>query len=119
MGQRPAGTREVRGWAWLINYCSPWTPKDAGGWLTIATSGSYNAGRGRLALPARPASPTPVGVGFPFVGSKKTTLDRLFREMGISLTPDAQARLDALPEQFLDFVAAPARFAAQTEAKAA
>ena len=48
-----------------------------------------------------------------FVGGKKTTLARLFREQGISPTPEAQARLDALPEQFLDFVVAPANFAAQ------
>ncbi len=54
-----------------------------------------------------------------FVGGKKATLDRLFREKGIVLTPEAQARLDALPEQFLDFAAAPENFTAQTEAKAA
>ncbi len=57
--------------------------------------------------------------GVSFVGGKKTTLARLFREKGISPTPEAQARLDALPEQFLDFVVAPASFAAQLEAKAA
>ncbi len=48
-----------------------------------------------------------------FVGGKKTTLARLFREKGISLTPEAQARFDALPEQFLDFAVAPASFAVQ------
>ncbi len=51
--------------------------------------------------------------GFSFVGGKKTTLARLFREKGISLTPEALARLDALPKQFLDSVAAPASFAAK------
>ncbi len=51
--------------------------------------------------------------GFPFVGGKKATLDRLFREKGISLTAEAQARFDALPEQFMDFIAAPERFAVQ------
>ncbi len=51
--------------------------------------------------------------GVSFVGGKKATLHRLFREKGISLKPEAQARFDALPEQFLDFVAAPASFAAQ------
>ncbi len=51
--------------------------------------------------------------GVSFVGGKKTTLARLFREKGISPTPEAQARFDALPEQFLDFIAAPASFAAQ------
>ncbi len=51
--------------------------------------------------------------GVSFVGGKKTTLDRLFREKGISLTAEAQARFDALPEQFQDFIAAPERFAVQ------
>ncbi len=51
--------------------------------------------------------------GVSFVGGKKATLDRLFREKGISLTTEAQARLDALPEQFMDFIAAPERFAVQ------
>ncbi len=45
-----------------------------------------------------------------FVGGKKATLERLFREKGISLTPEAQARFDALPEQFMDFIAAPEKF---------
>ncbi len=54
-----------------------------------------------------------------FVGGRKATLAHLFREKGISLTPEALARFDALPEQFLDFVAAPASFAAQLEAQAA
>ena len=57
--------------------------------------------------------------GFSFVGGKKATLDRLFREKGVSLTPEAQSRLDALPEQFLDFVTAPASFTVQMEAEAA
>ncbi len=48
-----------------------------------------------------------------FVGGKKATLERLFREKGISLTPEALARLDALPEQFMDFIATPERFAVQ------
>ncbi len=51
--------------------------------------------------------------GVSFVGGKKATLDRLFREKGIFLTPEAQARFDALPEQFIDFIAAPERFAVQ------
>ncbi len=51
--------------------------------------------------------------GVSFVGGKKTTLARLFREKGISLTLEAQARFDALPEQVLDFAAAPASFAVQ------
>ncbi len=57
--------------------------------------------------------------GFSFVGGRKATLGRLFREKGISLMPEAQTRFDTLPEQFLDFIAAPASFAAQLEAEAA
>ncbi len=58
--------------------------------------------------------------GVSFVGGKKATLDRLFREKGISLTAEAQARFDALPESFLDFVATPELFVAQRpEAEAA
>ncbi len=51
--------------------------------------------------------------GVSFVGGKKATLHRLFREKGISLTHEAQTRFDALPEQFMDFIVAPERFAVQ------
>jgi len=37
----------------------------------------------------------------------------------VVLTPAAQARLDALPGDFLDFIAFPEIFAEQPEAKAA
>ena len=57
--------------------------------------------------------------GGSFVGGKKATLARLFGERGISLTPEAQARFDVLPERFMDFVAIPERFAEQPEAEAA
>ncbi len=57
--------------------------------------------------------------GVSFVGGKKATLGRIFREKGIFLTPEAQARFDALPERFMDFVEVPASFAAQVEAEAA
>ncbi len=57
--------------------------------------------------------------GVSFVGGKKATLRRVLGEKGVVLTPEAQARLDVLPEQFLNFFAAPASFAAQLEAEAA
>ncbi len=57
--------------------------------------------------------------GVSFVGGKKATLGRIFREKGVVLTAEAQARLDALPERFMDFIAAPERFFARPEAKAA
>ncbi len=57
--------------------------------------------------------------GVSFIGGTKATLRRVLREKGVVLTVEAQARLDALPEQFLEFVAAPESFAAQLEAEAA
>ena len=57
--------------------------------------------------------------GVSFIGGKKATLGRISREKGIVLTAEAQARLDALPERFMDFIAAPERFFVRPEAKAA
>ncbi len=57
--------------------------------------------------------------GISFVGSEKRILRRVLLEAGVVLAPEAQARLNALPELFLDFIAAPQRFAARLEAKAA
>ncbi len=54
-----------------------------------------------------------------FIGGKKATLHRVLGEKGVVLTAEAAARLDALPERFLDFVAAPERFFAQPVAEAA
>ncbi len=54
-----------------------------------------------------------------FVGSEKRVLHRCICGAGVVLTPEALARLDALPEQFLDFVVGPASFAIQIEAEAA
>ena len=42
-----------------------------------------------------------------FVGGKRATLERLFREKCIVLTPEAQKRLDALPNEFRDFIVEP------------
>ncbi len=78
-----------------------------------ATSGCFNAGCGHPGTPSAPVSPTRAGAGFPYVGGKKPTLRRLFREKGIDLTNEAQTRFDALPEQFMDFVESPERFAAR------
>ncbi len=73
--------------------------------------------------PARPANRSGIAEsgwrGVSFVGGRKATLARLIREKGISLTPEAQARFDALPKQFLDFITVPDGFAAQHVAEAA
>ena len=39
-----------------------------------------------------------------FVGSTKRVLTRVLGEKDVVLTPEAQARLDALPERFMDFI---------------
>ncbi len=57
--------------------------------------------------------------GVSFVGGKKATLRRVLGEKGVVLTPEAQARLDALPDNFAAFITAPERFFAQPEAEAA
>ncbi len=57
--------------------------------------------------------------GVSFIGGKKATLHRVLGEKGVVLTPEAVARLDALPERFTGFIAAPERFFARPEAKAA
>ena len=54
-----------------------------------------------------------------FIGGTKATLRRVLGEKGVVLTPETQARLDALPERFMDFIVAPASFAAQLKAEAA
>ena len=85
---------------------------DANQWIIQRRVGSPRPGKG--------AAVRDTGWrGISFIGSKKATLERLFREKGISLTPEAQARLDALPERFMDFIAVPERFVAQLEAEAA
>jgi len=48
--------------------------------------------------------------GVSFIGSDQRTLRRCLIEKGVILTPAARANLDALPEQFLDFIAAPDSF---------
>ncbi len=54
-----------------------------------------------------------------FIGGTKATLARVLGEKGVVLTAEAAARLDALPERFMDFIAAPERFFARPEAEAA
>ncbi len=55
----------------------------------------------------------------PKAGIEKRVLARVLAEREIVLTPEAKAKLDALPERFIDFVAAPERFFARPEAEAA
>jgi len=45
--------------------------------------------------------------GISFIGSEKRVLRRCIREAGVILTAAAEAQLDQLPEQFLDFIANP------------
>lgn len=52
-----------------------------------------------------------------FIGSNKRVLERVLGEKGVVLTAEAQARLDALPECFMDFIAAPDEIVPQEPAK--
>ena len=45
--------------------------------------------------------------GVAFIGSDKRVLGRVLGEKGVVLTAEAQARFDALPGRFMDFIAAP------------
>ncbi len=81
--------------------------------MTRAAKTAKKQGRPFQAAPMAPLARPLAGRRFSFVGGAKTTLARLFREKGIVLTLEAQSRLDALPEQFVDFIAAPERFAVQ------
>ena len=40
-----------------------------------------------------------------FIAGEKRVLPRVLREKGVVLTAEAQARIDALPEKFRDFLA--------------
>ncbi len=51
-----------------------------------------------------------------YVGLDKCVLYRCIRERGVVLTPEAVARLDALPERFADFIAEPEWLFARPEA---
>ncbi len=57
--------------------------------------------------------------GASFIGSEKRVLRRVLGEKGVILTAEAQARLDTLPDMFMDFIAAPERLFARPEAVAA
>ncbi len=46
---------------------------------------------------------------------RKAALPRLFREKGVVLTAEAQARFGALPERFKNFIAAPEMFVVNCE----
>ncbi len=98
MADRPLFKLDAEG-RWRLSY-------DRQQWVIQRRAGSPRPGKGSA---VRDTGWKAVS----FVGGKKTTLARLFREKGISLTLEAQARFDALPERFLDFSAVPVRFAEQ------
>ncbi len=104
MADRPLFNLDTKG-RWRLAY-------DAQQWVIQRRTG-----------PARPANRSGIAEsgwrGVSFVGGRKATLARLLGEKGISLTAEAQARFDALPEQFLDFIAVPEKFAEQPSLQAA
>ena len=70
----------------------------------IRCNGSSSAGRLCRAPQRWATAPSRVGGRYP-VGSTKRVLHRVLSEKGVVLTAEAQARLDALPERFLAFLA--------------
>ena len=104
MADNPLFTLDADG-RWRLAY-------DSNQWIIQRRKGS-----------ARPANRSGIAEsgwrGVSYVGGTKTTLRRVLRETGVVLTAEAQARLDALPEQFLNFVVAPVSFATHIEAEAA
>ena len=77
--------------------------------MTIS-NGWSSAGWGRRDSPTAVLCVSRAGRALSFIGSDKRVLRRVIREAGVILTPAARANLDALPEQFLDFIAAPDSF---------
>ncbi len=106
MADKPLFNLDAEG-RWRLAY-------DSQQWVVQRRSGKARA----AGLEARPSRGSG-WEGASFIGSEKRVLRRVLGEKGVVLTAEAQARLDVLPEQFLDFVAAPASFAAQLEAEAA
>ncbi|MCZ6861709.1 MAG: hypothetical protein O7I42_15780 [Alphaproteobacteria bacterium] len=84
---------------WRLSY-------DRQQWILQRRAGSPRAGKGSA---VRDTGWKAVS----FIGSEKRVLHRCICEAGVVLIPEALARLDALPEQFLDFVVAPVSFAAK------
>ena len=85
--------------------------------MTVS-NGCFNAGGGHQGAPSAPVSPTLAGGQYPSLAAPRP-LARVLGEKGVVLTAEAAARLDALPERFMDFVEVPASFATQLEAEAA
>ena len=71
----------------------------------MITSGCSNVERGLYAQIRGATLASPNGAAQTYIGSEKRILYRCIRERGIVLTPEAQARLDALPERFMAFLA--------------
>ncbi len=57
--------------------------------------------------------------GFPSSAARKRRRGAHFAKRGVVLTAAARARFDALPDNFLAFIAVPERFFARPEAEAA
>ncbi len=92
-------------------------PKAAGDWPTTQPMGLAATPREGACKPHRGQEHRPLGLrGVSFIGSEKRVLRRVLGEKGVVLTAEAAARLDALPERFMDFIAAPERFFARPEA---
>ncbi len=95
MADKPLFSLDAEG-RWRLSY-------DSQQWVVQRRSGKARA----AGLEARPSRDSGWEGGASFIGSEKRILRRVLGEKGVVLTAEAQARLDALPEQFLEFTAAP------------
>ena len=90
----------------------PLFPLDADArWRLAYDSLQWVVQRRKSKAPAASSDRSPVRKptwrGTDYIGLEKHVLHRCIAERGIVLAPEAQARLDALPDRFRDFAAAP------------
>ena len=113
MADKPLFTLDAEG-RWRLSY-------DSNQWVLQRAKKRRTPRRQRPPLSALERAPSSImdWRGVSFIAGEKRVLRRCIREAGVVLTPEARARLDALPETFLDFVVAPMSFAAHIEAEAA
>ncbi len=113
MADKPLFTLDAEG-RWRLSY-------DSNQWVLQRAKKRRTPRRQRPPSSALERAPSSImdWRGVSFIAGEKRVLRRCIREAGVVLTPEARARLDALPETFLDFVVAPMSFAAHIEAEAA
>lgn len=70
----------------------------ADGWALTADQNQW------MLCPARKNGPAVKWQPIAFIGSHKRSLRRVIREKGVTLTPEANAAVNALPDEFLTWL---------------